>query len=225
MNKQVYLAGDMLSFGAQLQREKEAKEIRDIGLKVYAPQEDESINDKANVDNEGLAERIVHNDTHGIKTSDIIVIDCNENGKGTLVELGQIKGMKDFAKMVSDINHGVDAGIYDQDDAYDVITNWARDIVYQEVFPHNTDIRRANTSEQSGDRREFGVNQYVYGVALDLSDGKGFYELDEIYEELERIKSSTVDNDYDEELDDYERGYKQGYIDASKIKSNYEGDE
>ena len=170
----------------------------------------------------------MHNDTHGIKTSDIIVIDCNENGKGTLVELGQIKGMKDFAKYILDLECGVNAGIYDRDVAYEAIIDWANGIVSQKVFPHNTDIRRANTSEQSGDRREFGVNQYVYGVALNLTDGKGFYELDEIYDELERIKSSTDDNDYDEELDDYERGYKKGYSDAIELYEiyfDYEGDE
>ena len=41
---------------------------------------------------------------------------------------------------------------------------------------------------EKGDRRSFGVNQYVYGVCLDLTDGKGFYEWDEIMEELRNAK-------------------------------------
>ena len=45
------------------------------------------------------------------------------------------------------------------------------------------DVRRTNIPEV-GDRRSFGVNQYVYGVALDLTDGVGFYEWNEILEDI-----------------------------------------
>ncbi|WP_232331990.1 nucleoside 2-deoxyribosyltransferase [Staphylococcus felis] len=177
----IYLAGDMLSSGAQLQRKKEATELRKRGLELYVPHEDESINDKANVDNERLAERIVENDTDGIMKSDAIVIDCNENGKGTLVELGQIKGMRDMATLVERI---IETYTGFDDSVVDAVLEVCEEIKSKKVYPHNTDIRRQNTAEQQGDRREFGVNQYVYGVALDLTDGKGFYELDEIYSAL-----------------------------------------
>jgi len=170
----------MLSYGAQRQRAYEAEELRKAGATVYAPQEDASINDKANVDNNGLAERIVRNDTQGIMESDIIVIDAHENGKGTLVELGQIKGMRDMAEIIMlRIAEGSSAERILTDIAFDVDA-----VLRKKILPHNTDIRRANTSLQSGDRREYGVNQYVYGAVLDLTNGHGFYEFDEIIEEV-----------------------------------------
>ena len=55
----------------------------------------------------------------------------------------------------------------------------------KKVYPHLEDIRRTNIPE-CGDRRSWSVNQYVYGVCLDLTDGKGFYEWEEILEELEK---------------------------------------
>lgn len=180
-NKQVYLAGDLLTYGAQRQRAYEAEELRKAGATVYAPQEDASINDKANAVQDGLAERIVRNDTQGIMESDIIVIDAHENGKGTLVELGQIKGMRDMAQAIIDI-YNVD-GKPSMKGFYEMVF-LAETILSKKILPHNTDIRRANTSLQSGDRREYGVNQYVYGTVLDLTNGHGFYEFDEIIEEV-----------------------------------------
>ena len=46
--KTIYLAGDMLKKGSILLREQEAKELRELGHKIYSPIEDKSINDKAN---------------------------------------------------------------------------------------------------------------------------------------------------------------------------------
>ncbi|MCU7556558.1 nucleoside 2-deoxyribosyltransferase domain-containing protein [Macrococcus capreoli] len=187
-NKQVYLAGDLLTYGAQRQRAYEAEEIRKIGVDVYAPQEDASINDKANAVQEGLAERIVNNDTQGIMSSDIIVIDVHENGKGTLVELGQIKGMKDMATIILGYFELANEGLLDKEDVLYAIEWCCTDVVKKRILPHNTDIRRLNTSSQSGDRREYGVNQYVYGTVLDLTDGYGFYEFDEVLDELKTLK-------------------------------------
>lgn len=185
-NKQVYLAGDMLSYGAQRQRAYEAEEIRKVGVTVYAPQEDASINDKANVDNNGLAERIVRNDTQGIMSSDIIVIDAHENGKGTLVELGQIKGMRDMASEIVTI---YEDKMLSEEETLLAISDIVYGIMRKKILPHNTDIRRANTALQSGDRREYGVNQYVYGTVLDLTNGHGFYEFDEILDALSEDKT------------------------------------
>ena len=57
----------------------------------------------------------------------------------------------------------------------------------KKVYPHLEDIRRTNIPE-SGDRRSWGINQYVYGVCLDLTDGKGLYEWEEILEELKEVQ-------------------------------------
>ena len=183
----IYTAGDMLSEGARMRRAWEAEQLRKTGATLHVPHEDKSINDKANAVQEGLAERIVANDTQGIIDSDVIVIDAHENGKGTLVELGQIKGMRDMAETVLHMVLGVSNGVLSERAALDMIQAEVESIVEKKVYAHNTDIRRANTSSQAGDRREYGPNQYVYGTVLDLTDGKGFYDWDEIIEEVKEM--------------------------------------
>ena len=183
----IYTAGDMLSEGARMRRAWEAEQLRKTGAKLHVPHEDKSINDKANAVQEGLAERIVANDTQGIINSDVIVIDAHENGKGTLVELGQIKGMKDMADIVLSSVLDVTNGVLSERDALDLIQADVESMLEKKVFAHNTDIRRANTQPQAGDRREYAPNQYVYGTVLDLTDGKGFYDWDEIIEEVKEM--------------------------------------
>lgn len=182
-----YLAGDLLSEGAKMRREWEAEQLRSAGANLHVPHEDKSINDKANAVQEGLAERIVSNDTQGIIDSDIIVIDAHENGKGTLVELGQIKGMKDMADIVLSSVVCATHGVLSERDALDMIQAAAERMLEKKVYAHNTDIRRANDKPQAGDRREYGPNQYVYGTVLELTDGKGFYDWDEIIEEVKEL--------------------------------------
>ena len=182
----IYTAGDMLSEGAKMRRAWEAEQLRKTGATLHVPHEDKSINDKANAVQEGLAERIVANDTKGIIDSDVIVIDAHENGKGTLVELGQIKGMRDMAKIILDIRikHQRSFDFVDElDDIYEEVEK----ILRKPIYAHNTDIRRANDKPQAGDRREYAPNQYVYGTVLDLTDGKGFYDWDEIIEEVKEL--------------------------------------
>ena len=186
-NPKTYLAGHMLDAGAVMRREWEAEQLRKAGATLHVPHEDKSINDKANAVQEGLAERIVANDTKGIIDSDVIVIDAHENGKGTLVELGQIKGMKDMAMIIQDLitkYEDEDQSIYD---LVNEISNTCLDVEEKKVYAHNTDIRRANDKPQAGDRREYAPNQYVYGTVLDITDGKGFFDWDEIIEEVEEL--------------------------------------
>ena len=182
-----YLAGDLLSEGAKMRREWEAEQLRSAGANLHVPHEDKSINDKANAVQEGLAERIVANDTQGIINSDVIVIDTHENGKGTLVELGQIKGMRDMAGTVLSSVLGVTNGVLSERDALDMIQADVESMLEKKVYAHNTDIRRANSQPQAGDRREYGPNQYVYGTVLDVTNGVGFYDWDEIIEEVKEM--------------------------------------
>ena len=181
-----YLAGDLLSEGAKMRREWEAEQLRKAGATLHVPHEDASINDKANAVQEGLAERIVANDTQGIIDSDVIVIDAHENGKGTLVELGQIKGMRDMAEMVRE---AMDAGEvpFESAPVYTRVLDVINPILDKKIYAHNTDIRRANTQPQAGDRREYAPNQYVYGTVLDVTNGVGFYDWDEIIEEVKEM--------------------------------------
>ena len=186
-NKMVYIGGDLLKRGSIMLREKEAQEVRELGYKVYSPIEDKSINDKSNQSeesNNGLAEKIVRNDTRGILESDIIIIEPHENALGTMVELGQIKGYKDAAKELDEML--LNAQEMNDKDALEYLANSIYDMINKydkKVYPHLEDIRRTNIPE-TGDRRSWGANQYVYGVCLSVSDGKGFYEWDEIISEL-----------------------------------------
>ena len=183
----IYTAGDMLSEGAKMRRAWEAEQLRSLGATLHVPHEDKSINDKANAVQEGLAERIVANDTKGIIDSDVIVIDAHENGKGTLVELGQIKGMRDMAYLVARALELYEDGEYTEVGALDRIASEVNDVLAKKVYAHNTDIRRANTQPQAGDRREYAPNQYVYGTVLELTDNHGFYDWDEIIEEVKEL--------------------------------------
>ena len=191
--KTIYLAGDMLKKGSILLREQEAKELRELGHKIYSPIEDKSINDKTNQteeSNNGLAERIVRNDTRGILNSDIIVIEPHENALGTMVELGQIKGYKDCARELKSI---LDNIVKSECNDSQAVNRLAMELHFlinkydKKVYPHLEDIRRTNIPE-SGDRRSWSINQYVYGVCLDLTDGKGLYEWEEILEELKEVQ-------------------------------------
>ena len=191
--KTIYLAGDMLKKGSILLREQEAKELRELGHKIYSPIEDKSINDKTNQteeSNNGLAERIVRNDTRGILNSDIIVIEAHENALGTMVELGQIKGYKDCARELKSI---LDRVVKSECDDSQAVNRLAMELHLlikkydKKVYTHLEDIRRTDIPE-TGDRRSWSINQYVYGVCLDLTDGKGLYEWEEILEELKEVQ-------------------------------------
>lgn len=190
MTKKVYIAGDMLPKGSQMLRAKEREDIKKIGLDFYNPMDNKSINSKAEVSNDGLAERIVKADTDAIKSSDVIVIEPQPFAQGTLVELGEIHGMKMLAQMILDI---ADEETFTPE-ALNKIIQLASKVDEQKVFPHYEDVRRFTGAgkDEEGDRRSLGINQYVYGVCLDLTNGKGFYEWDEVLDELKKIKKNPL---------------------------------
>lgn len=177
--RKIYLAGDMLNKGAQLQRTAEAIEIRTLGHEFYNPQDNKAINDKANVNPEGLAERIVKHDTDAIKWSDTVILEPLAHAIGTNIELGQVKGMRDVAQQVLDILNSDGIG---RDNIHFLMTEM-QSHVDREVFVHYQDIRRQGQTE-TGDRRSLGVHQYMYGVALDLTDGRGIQDWTEIKQSL-----------------------------------------
>ena len=158
MTKTIYIAGDMLSHGQQLRRAYEKSTFKQLGYKVHNPQDDKSINDKLNADQQGLAERIVANDTRAIEEADIIVADYLTHAQGSLCELGYIQKLK-------------------------------REKPELEVYVHCTDVRQGTghiPTEQ--DRTEFSINQYVYGVILEVTEGRGVQDFEEIRQELDRNK-------------------------------------
>ncbi|MGL5015454.1 MAG: hypothetical protein ACRC6V_14395 [Bacteroidales bacterium] len=178
MNK-VYCAGHMLTRGSQMQRMAEKEDLARANprLEFYIPQENKEINDKANAKQEGLAERIVRHDTDAINWSDTVIIEPLAEACGTMVELGQIKGMRDVANQVLQI---IENEELDSEDKLRLIQAAASKHSLRKVYPHFEDIRRVAGITESEDRRSLGINQYVYGVCLDLTNGVGFYEWDEI---------------------------------------------
>ena len=156
MSKRIYLGGDMLSLGQQMRREWEKKELERLGFDVYAPQDDKDINDKQNADQTGLAERIVYNDTAGIYKSDILIFDYLPHAQGTIAEMGYVHGVLQYV----------------DNDKYD-------------IYVQCTDVRQGTghiSDEQN--RTEFSINQYVYGVVLDITNGRGIQTFEEICQDL-----------------------------------------
>jgi hypothetical protein len=107
-----------------------------------------------------------------------------------MVELGQIKGYKDCARELKSI---LDKIVKSECDDSQAVNRLAMELHFlikkydKKVYPHLEDIRRTNIPE-TGDRRSWSINQYVYGVCLDLTDGKGLYEWEEILEELKEVQ-------------------------------------
>lgn len=182
MQKQIYLAGDMLNRGAQLQRAEEKEDLQNLGYKLYVPQDNKEINDKENLSSDdGLAEKIVKADTNGIIDSDVIVMEAREAALGTCIEMGQVKGMRDLAKMILE-----EQGDSDElnPKTLERILDLCYKVLSKKVLVHNSDIRRGGNPTETGDRRSYGPHQYMYGVVLDVTDGKGYREWKEILNEL-----------------------------------------
>lgn len=183
MNR-AYLAGHCLTRGSQMQRALEKEELiqANPALQFYNPMENKTINDKkANMHDTGLAERIVHADTDAILWSDSVVIEPLPEACGTMVELGQLKGMKDVAEQVLRILSNEELT---PDETLSILEEEMEKHIQRKVYPHYEDIRRVEGITETDDRRSLGINQYVYGVCLDLTGGKGFYSWEEVLEEF-----------------------------------------
>lgn len=187
---QVYNGGHILNEAMAEYRNKQAEQINSvIGIKCYNVLDDKSINDKANAEQTGLAERILNNDFKAMQESDIFVFDILNEGLGTIAELGILLGMKhqaqqtiNKAKQTID-NHGI---ISDEhlNDAYKL----AVDIVNKPVLIYCSDIRQGHgKGYDNPDRAEFSTNQFVYGMVLSLTNGEGFISWEEVLKRLENI--------------------------------------
>lgn len=177
--RKVYIAGHMLTRGSQMQRAEEREMVEKLGHQLYNPMDNKEINDKAALaGHDKLAERIVKQDTDAIFWADTVLIEPLAEANGTLVELGQIKGMKDLAKKLLDLPARNEIEFADM--AHELLKR----ILDQKVVAHFEDIRRVEGITETGDRRSLGINQYVYGTVLDLTEGKGFTEFKDLPEAL-----------------------------------------
>jgi hypothetical protein len=176
----LYNAGGCLMLGEIMQRKAEQQKLEELEIPMFNPINADHNDKKKNKNDGGLAERIVANDTEHILNATHVMIEPLPSSLGTTVELGQI------------FQHNLIMDMLDE--AYQTSENVSdfgvkvREIMQKypkkKVYPHYHDIRRVEGITETEDRRSLGINQYVYGVCLALSDGKGFYEYDEIYADL-----------------------------------------
>lgn len=180
--ERVYLAGHCLTRGSQMQRKAEKEELAfaNSSLEFYNPMDNKEINDKATAKQDGLAERIVKHDTDAIMWSDTVIIEPLAEACGTMVELGQLKGMKDVAEQMLRVLENPELS---DSTIIEEVYQIANRHYNRRVLPHFEDIRRVDGILEEADRRSLGINQYVYGVCLDLTEGKGFYQWEEVLDE------------------------------------------
>ena len=160
--KKVYIAGDIMSIGSQYELQLITDIVKKFDLDYYSPIENKSINDKSNVteeENNKLAERIVEADSRRLEESDIVIFNIKQHALGTLCELGQV---------------------------YQMLRMYGPDIAPRCLFLYS-DIRRDTNLNEKNDRRSWSINQYLYGIVLELSDGKGFISLEDLPSELKTI--------------------------------------
>ena len=188
--KSLYIGSHMLNIGSQMQRAMEREKAQEIGVPLYNPMDNKDINDKqANKNDTGLAERIVFADTNAILYSDVIMIEPDVSALGTVTELGQVYMFNMLHDIITDITNDPNLSY---EEKVELINEYFAEHPRKLVLPHMQDVRRHDAPEV-GDRRSWGCNAYVYGVVLDLTDGKGFYEYDEIWETLKELKENTQD--------------------------------
>ncbi|XWX33301.1 nucleoside 2-deoxyribosyltransferase [Staphylococcus phage PG-2021_40] len=198
-DKVVYLGGqkNLLNQAMVEYREKQHEQVEGIiGVTPYSPHQDKSINDKANAKQEKLAERILRNDFKAMQNSDVFVFDILNEGLGTIAELGILLGIKHQAQETIDkLEETSDIVRLDFDgnetDEYDTLQDEIKElekIVNKPVLIYCSDIRQGHGKPYSDpDRAEFSTNQFIYGMILSLTNGKGFISWDEVLKELENI--------------------------------------
>lgn len=184
---QVYHGGHILNDAMVEYRNKQADQINSIiGIKCYNVLDDKSINDKANAEQTGLAERILNNDFKAMQESDIFVFDILNEGLGTIAELGILLGMKHQAQKIIDKYEDIDFRDLEPLTQYDILE--AYNIVNKPVLIYCSDIRQGHgKGYDDPDRAEFSTNQFVYGMILSLTNGKGFMSWEEVKKELEKL--------------------------------------
>ena len=195
--KVCYLGGHLLNQAMVDYREKQHNEVEGIiGVTPYSPHQDRSINDKSNAVQEGLAERILNNDFKAMQESDVFVFDILNEGLGTQAELAIVLGMKHQAQeTIKQLEEQADILMFDEFDelsvAYDILQGLIaeqKNILNKPVFCYCSDIRQGHGKPYNDpDRAEFSTNQFIYGMILSLTNGKGFISWEEVLLELERL--------------------------------------
>lgn len=196
-DKVCYLGGHLLNQAMVDYRDKQHNQVEGIvGVTPYSPHKDKSINDKANAEQTKLAERILNNDFKAMQESDIFVFDILNEGLGTIAELGILLGIKHQAQeTINKLEETSDIVRLDFDgnetDEYETLQDEIKElekIVNKPVLIYCSDIRQGHGKPYNDpDRAEFSTNQFVYGMVLELTGGKGFISWEEVLNELEEL--------------------------------------
>lgn len=186
-DKVCYMGGHLLNQAMVDYRQRQHEEVEAIeGITPYSPHKDKSINDKANAEQTGLAERILNNDFKAMQESDIFVFDILNEGLGTIAELGILLGMKHQAQKIIDKYEDIDFRDLDSLTQYDILEAYS--VVNKPVLIYCSDIRQGHGKGYSDpDRAEFSTNQFVFGMILSLTNGEGFISWEEVLERLEKL--------------------------------------
>lgn len=156
-----YIMADIMTYGAQKECEKVEQMLKDANIDFYSARLNKEINDKQNVNNDYLAERIFLTDTQKIVDADLIVYLNPGASVGATVELGQVVEYNRWAHRTGKVK--------------------------KYVIAVSSDIRRTSEPEV-GDRRSFSYNAYLYGAVLKASANRGIITLDELPAHLELYK-------------------------------------
>lgn len=196
-DKVIYMGGHILNDAMVDYRDKQHNQVEGIvGVTPYSPHKDKSINDKANAEQTKLAERILNNDFKAMQESDIFVFDILNEGLGTIAELGILLGIKHQAQeTINKLEETSDIVRLDFDgnetDEYETLQDEIKElekIVNKPVLIYCSDIRQGHGKPYNDpDRAEFSTNQFVYGMVLELTGGKGFISWEEVLNELEEL--------------------------------------
>lgn len=196
-DKVIYMGGHILNDAMVDYRDKQHKQVEGIvGVTPYSPHKDKSINDKANAEQTGLAERILNNDFKAMQESDIFVFDILNEGLGTIAELGILLGIKHQAQeTINKLDETADIVRFDVDgnqtDEYDTLQDEIEElekVLDKPVLIYCSDIRQGHGKGYSDpDRAEFSTNQFVYGMVLELTNGEGFISWEEVLNRLEKL--------------------------------------
>ncbi|WOZ17276.1 hypothetical protein [Staphylococcus phage vB_SauM-V1SA09] len=188
-DKVCYLGGHLLNQAMVEYRDKQHKQVEGIvGVTPYSPHKDKSINDKANAEQTGLAERILNNDFKAMQDSDIFVFDILNEGLGTIAELGILLGMKHQAdRTLALIESQLHYDHLEYNNVHQIASE-SKKILEKPVLIYCSDIRQGHgKGYDDPDRAEFSTNQFVYGMVLELTDGEGFISWEEVLERLEKL--------------------------------------
>ena len=197
----VYNCGSMTMYQSRDFQLKMNDIIEGVGLDVYTPSKNKSINDKEAIGNKDIAKMIVAKDSEAIINSDVRIFN-NSGTVGTSIEIGQVLGMNDFANIIKktieqeEVKENNDLseearlqGIIDH------IWLLCNAELNKEFILFDVDVR-SHDEPEAGYKRSKGYHQYERGVGMRLMrNEEGYLRLEEqVIPKLNELGNSEFDH-------------------------------